>query len=375
MAFRKNILSRMPLSVDLMDFNRIFDYARETDAILIIQGNENSVDKTFFYLTGVEGGLFEGSALVIKPDELKIITSALEEETARQTGLEVVVANGKGEFENSVKEALKDSNIVGLNYQALTLEEYKKLLRIVPEKEFIDVSSSIMESRVMKSPEELDKLREAAKIGSEAFDKVLPKIKEGITESELASELAYEMMKLGASEPSFSSIVAFGENASMPHYSPGQRKLRKNEFVLMDFGARYKRYCSDITRTVVYGRATEEMKEMYDVVYRAQTESMNIIRENVNGKDVDLAARKVIDESKFKGRFIHSLGHGVGMDVHDHPALASTYDFPLKESMVVTVEPGVYIPKVGGVRIEDDVIVKKDTFELITTAPRDLIEL
>ena len=358
-----------------MDFNRIFDYARETDAILIIQGNENSVDKTFFYLTGVEGGLFEGSALVVKPDELKIITSALEEETARQTGLEVVVANGKGEFESSVKDALKDANVVGLNYQALTLEEYKKLLRIVPEKEFIDVSSSIMESRIMKSPEELNKLREAARIGSEAFDAVLPKIKEGITESELASELAYEMMKLGASEPSFSSIVAFGENASMPHYSPGQRKLRKNEFVLMDFGARYKRYCSDITRTVVYGRATEEMKEMYDVVYRAQTESMNIIKENVNGKDVDLAARKVIDESKFKGRFIHSLGHGVGMDVHDHPALASTYDFPLKESMVVTVEPGVYIPKVGGVRIEDDVIVKKDTFELITTAPRDLIEL
>lgn len=358
-----------------MDFNRIFDYARETDAILIVQGEENSVDKTFFYLTGVEGGLFEGSALIVKPDELKIITSALEEETARQTGLEVVVANGKAEFENAVKEGLKGSDVVGLNYASLTLEKYKSLLKFIPDKEFIDVSSSIMESRVIKTPDELNRLREAAKIGSEAFDQVLPKIKEGITESELASELAYEMMKLGASEPSFTSIVAFGENASMPHYSPGQKKLKKNEFVLMDFGARYKRYCSDITRTVVYGRASEEMKEMYDVVYRAQTESMNIIKENVNGKDVDLTARKVVDESKYKGRFIHSLGHGVGMDVHDHPALASTYDFPLKENMVVTVEPGVYIPKVGGVRIEDDVVVKKDTFERISTATRDLIEL
>ncbi len=358
-----------------MDFNRIFDYARETDAILIIQGNENSVDKTFFYLTGVEGGLFEGSALVVKPDELKIITSALEEETARQTGLEVVVANGRADLENAIKGGLKDANVVGLNYSSLTLEQYKKLLRMIPDKEFIDVSSSIMESRIIKTPEELDKLREAAKIGSEAFEQILPKIKEGIKESELASELAYEMMKLGAEETSFSSIVAFGENASMPHYSPGQRKLKKNEFVLMDFGARYKRYCSDITRTVVYGKASEEMKEMYDVVLRAQTESMKLIKENVNGKDVDLAARKVIDESKFKGRFIHSLGHGVGMDVHDHPALASTYDFPLKENMVVTNEPGVYIPKVGGVRIEDDVIVKKDTCEVISTAPKDLIEL
>ncbi len=358
-----------------MDFNRIFDYARETDAILIIQGNENSVDKTFFYLTGVEGGLFEGSALLVKPDELKIITSALEEETARQTGLEVVVANGRSDFENAVKSGLKDANVIGLNYSSLTLEQYKKLLRMIPDKEFIDVSSSIMESRVIKTPDELKKLREAAKIGSEAFEKVLPKIKEGIKENELASELAYEMMKLGAEETSFSSIVAFGENASMPHYSPGDRKLKKNEFVLMDFGARYKRYCSDITRTVVYGKATEEMKEMYDVVFRAQSESMKLIKENVNGKDVDLAARKVIDESKFKGRFIHSLGHGVGMDVHDHPALASTYDFPLKENMVVTNEPGVYIPKVGGVRIEDDVIVKKDTHEVISTAPKDLIEL
>lgn len=358
-----------------MDFNRIFDYARETDAILIIQGNENSVDKTFFYLTGVEGGLFEGSALVVKPDELKIITSALEEETARQTGLEVVVANGRSDFENAVKDGLKDANVVGLNYSSLTLEQYKKLLRMIPDKEFIDVSSSIMESRIIKTPDELKKLREAAKIGSEAFENILPKIKEGISESELASELVYEMMKLGAEEPSFSSIVAFGENASMPHYSPGQRKLRKNEFVLMDFGARYKRYCSDITRTVVYGKATDEMKEMYGVVHRAQSESMKLIKANVNGKDVDLAARKVIDESKFKGRFIHSLGHGVGMDVHDHPALASTYDFPLKENMVVTNEPGVYIPKVGGVRIEDDVIVKKDTCEVISTAPKDLIEL
>lgn len=358
-----------------MDFKRIFDYARETDAILIIQGNENSVDKTFFYLTGVDGGLFEGSALIVKPDSLKIVTSSLEEETARRTGLEVEVANGASAFDQAIRTNLKGTNIVGLNYSALTLGHYKKLLRVVPDKEFIDVSSSISESRKMKSPEELDRLREASKIGSEAFDAVINRLREGMTESEVASELAYEMMKAGASEPSFSSIVAFGENASMPHYSPGERKLRKNEFVLMDFGARYKRYCSDITRTVVFGKANDAQKEMYEVVLKAQTESMNTIRENVNGKDVDLVARKIIDDSKFKGRFIHSLGHGLGMDVHDHPALSSGIDFPLKENMVVTVEPGVYIPGTGGVRIEDDVIVKKNGFELMTRAPRELIEI
>ncbi len=358
-----------------MSFNNIFDYARETDAILILQGNENSVDKTFFYLTGVDGGLFEGSALIVKPDEIKIITSTLEEETARKTGLEVMIANGKSDFERIIKDSLKSSNVVGLNYSSLTMEHYRELMRMIPDKEFIDVSGSIMESRRMKSPEELQRIREAARIGSEAFENVSHKLKEGMTESELSSLIAYEMMKLGASEPSFSTIVAFGENASMPHYSPGNRKLKKNEFVLIDFGARYRRYCSDITRTVVFGRANDEQREMYNIVLKAQAEGMKKIRENVNGKDVDLAARKVIDDSKYKGRFIHSLGHGLGMDVHDHPALSANLDFPLKENMVVTVEPGIYVPKVGGVRIEDDVIVKKDGYELISTAPRELLEI
>ena len=358
-----------------MDSKRIFDYARETDAILIEQGDENSVDKTFFYLTGIDGGLFEGSALIVRPDEIKIITSSLEEETARTSGSEVIIADGKATFEKAIKENLEKLESVGLNYSALTVTRYKDILRIVPDKEFIDVSNSIMESRRMKTPEELKRVKEAARIGSEAFENVIGKLTEGMTESELSAKMAYEMMNLGASEPSFSSIVAFGENASMPHYSPGLRKLKKNDFVLIDFGAKYKRYCSDITRTVVFGRASEEQREMYDVVFRAQDESMKTIKENVNGKDVDGTARRIIDSSKFKGRFIHSLGHGLGMDVHDHPALSSNYDFPLKENMVVTVEPGIYIPKVGGVRIEDDVVVKKDGFELITTAPRELLEI
>ena len=358
-----------------MDFKRIFDYARETDAVLIVQGDENSVDKTFFYITGVDGGLFEGSALIVKPEEVKIITSQLEEETARRTGFEVIVANGKSEFEKAIASNLSGLESVGLNYSALTVSRYKDILRIIPDKEFVDVSQSIMESRRMKSEEELSRIREAARIGSEAFENILDKLKEGMTESEVSALIAYEMMKLGASEPSFSTIVAFGENASMPHYSPGSRKLKRNDFVLIDFGARYRRYCSDITRTIVFGRASADQKEMYDVVFRAQDESMKAIRENVNGKEVDAIARKIIDATRFKGRFIHSLGHGLGMDVHDHPALSSNYDFPLKENMVVTVEPGVYVPKVGGVRIEDDVIVKKDGYELITTAPRDLLEI
>ena len=358
-----------------MNYKPIFDYARETDTILILNGGEGSIDKTFFYLTGAESGIFEGSALIVTPDKIKIITSNLEEESARSTGLDTLVFNSNEDRKKILQDELKNVNTIGLNYSSLTLDRYKELLRIIPDKEFVDVSNTIAEARRLKSPEELDKLREAARIGSRAVEKVIHELKEGMTESELSALLGYEMMKLGASEPSFSTIIAFGSNSSMPHYSPGSRKLKKGDFVLMDFGALYKRYCSDITRTVVFGRASAEQKEMYSVVKQAQTDSMNAIKANVNGRDIDGIARKIIDSSKYKGRFIHSLGHGLGMDVHDHPALSSGYDFPLKENMVVTVEPGVYVPGVGGVRIEDDVIVKKDGFEKITTAPSDLIEI
>ncbi len=358
-----------------MDEKGIFDYARETDTILILTGSEPAIDKNFFYLSGIESGVFEGSLLIVTPDSTQVITGALEEETARASGHEVIVFHNKAEKEEIIRRSLKNSDVVGLNYSAMTLSMYTNLLRIVPEKAFVDVSPAILEARRFKTPEELSRIREAGKIASEVFDMVLEKIHEGMTENEVASELVHEMMKLGATGPSFETIVAFGANASMPHYTPGKTKLKPGDLVLMDYGALYKRYCSDITRTVVLGRASEQQKNMHSVVLEAQKKGMEAIRENVNGKDVDMAARSVIDASEFKGRFIHSLGHGLGMDVHDHPALSSNLDFPLKSSMVVTVEPGVYIPKVGGLRIEDDVVVKKDGYELLTNAPRDLVEL
>ncbi len=354
---------------------KIFEYAKDVDALLIMQGDENSVDKTFFYITDPDGGIFESSALIVKPDNVKILTSQLEEEIAKRTGMDVIVTKGMIDLKKQIVENLKGLNTIGLNYTSLTLEQYRDLLRIVPDKEFVNISSSIEESRRLKDTEELNRIREAAKIASEAIQNVIPRIKEGMTETELASEMVYQMMRLGASEPSFSTIVAFGKNASMPHYSPGNAKLKRGDFVLIDYGARYKRYCSDVTRTMVFGKATEEQKDVYNTVLAAQKAGFSKIKENVNGKDVDLAARTVIDESKYKGRFIHSLGHGVGMDVHDHPAFSPNFDIPIKENMVVTVEPGIYIPDFGGVRIEDDVIVKKDGCEIISTAPRDLIEL
>ena len=357
-----------------MKEKRIFDYVRNIDSILIINGGENQVDKTFFYLTGAKSGIFEGSILRVKPEKITIITSALEEEAAKETGFDVLVYNTVSERNEILKNAFKNDVNVGLNYSALTLELYKQLMKIIPDKEFIDVSQSIDEARKIKEESELKNLREAAKIASDSFQDFIKTLKEGMTESELAANIVYAMMKNGASGESFKTIVAFGKNSAMPHYMPGNAKLKKNDFVLMDYGALYNRYCSDTTRTVVFGRADEKQRDMYETVKLAQQESKDALKAGINGKDIDMIARKIIDE-KYPGRFIHNLGHGVGLDVHDHPALSPTLDFMLKANMVITDEPGVYIPGFGGVRIEDDLIIKKNGHEEITSAPRELMEL
>ncbi len=358
-----------------MKERRIFDYVRDVDSILIMNGGENQTDKTFFYLTGAKSGIFEGSALYVKPDKIKIITSQLEEEAAKETGLDVITFKTAQEKNDIIKNLFEKCINIGLNYSAVTLDMYKDILKIIPDKEFMDVSQSILESRKIKENDELKNIKEAAKIASDSFEDFTKTLHEGMTESELAANVVYSMMKNGASGESFSTIVAFGKNSAIPHYSPGKAKLKKNDFVLIDYGALYNRYCSDTTRTIVFGKANDEQKEIYETVKKAQHDSMIAITEGINGKNIDKIARDIIDSTKYRGRFIHSLGHGVGLDVHDHPALSPNYDFILKNNMVVTDEPGIYVTGFGGVRIEDDVIVKKDGYEEITSAPKDLIEL
>ncbi len=258
---------------------------------------------------------------------------------------------------------------IGASYSKI---KYDPVTTIENDKEFIDVGDSIMNLRQVKTDKEINKIREAAKIVSEVAEVIPDKLKEGMKENELAALVNYEMMKRGASSPSFDTIAAFGPDTAEPHFTGGSRKLKKGDVVLIDFGAKYERYCSDMTRTFFFGKPDKEMIDVYNTVLEAQIAGIKAISEGKNGKEVDREARKIIDSSRFNGRFIHSLGHGVGLNVHDHPALSPSYDFFLKENMVVTVEPGIYLTGKGGVRIEDDVVVKKDGCEVLTTAPKDL---
>ncbi len=355
-----------------MDADKLFDMNQNVEGILIYNGGEACLDPSFLYFTQLTRGLFEGSFVFLTRKNLKVITSKLEEQTARSEDLDVEVFSNYKERDEIIKRVTKDATFVGVNYSGITHKDFQMLKDKLPDKEFVDVGESIHNLRQIKSERELSKLKKAAKIVSVVGDEIPGMLKEGMTENELAAKVAYEMINEGASAPSFETIAAFGPDASEPHFQGGNRKLKKGQGVLVDFGAKFERYCSDMTRTYFYGKPDKEMLDMYATVHESQAKGIKAVKSGRNGREVDLAARKVIDDSKFKGRFIHSLGHGVGLEVHDHPALAPSFDFFLKENMVVTVEPGVYIPNKGGVRIEDDVVVTKDGCEVITTAARDL---
>lgn len=357
-----------------MDLRGIFK-GTGLDSILIINGGETAIDKSFFYFSGAEDGLFEGSALNVTPDGITMFVYELEKQSAAKTGHKIEVASSYAQMKELIGKQLNNKKKIGLNFSCLPVSIFNDLKASGSSAEFVDATETIGNARMIKSAEELKKLREAARISSEIYEGVISKLREGMTETQVATELVYGMMNAGASEPSFSSIVCFGENASIPHYSPGKRKLKHGDFVLTDYGALYNRYCADTTRTAVFGRASEEQKDMYHTVYEAQKKSLSLIRNGANGKDVNAKAYEVIDSTKYRGRLMHGIGHGIGLEVHDHHALGSG-DFTLRTNMAITDEPGIYIPGFGGVRIEDDLIVKDDGYELITAKPpADLIEI
>ncbi|OYT59901.1 proline dipeptidase [Euryarchaeota archaeon ex4484_178] len=359
-----------------MHQTQIFENLKEeVDLILIYNGS--CEDLNFFYVTGlIEGGIFEGSYAVVRPDGVSVITSILEEISARKGSNEVYVFSTSDERKEILRKIVGEVKKIGLNFSSISLKDLDTIKEILGDRDYLDVSDAIMESRKIKSEDELKIMREAAKIASEVADDIPEYLYEGMREYELAAKIVYEMMRRGAEGAAFTTIAAFGENSAEPHYTAGARKLKKGDFVLTDFGARYHRYNSDITRTFVFGRASDMQKDIYYTVLEAQRIGIESIKDGVHGKDVDARVKDYINSTKFKGRMTHSTGHGLGLAVHDHVGLSILRDQVLNEGMVVTVEPGIYIPGFGGVRIEDDVLVLKDGYEVLTSAQKkELIEV
>ena len=240
---------------------------------------------------------------------------------------------------------------------------------------WIDASVWLSEVRAVKDAQELSLLRIAAKMATDSLNRLLPQIKVGQAEHEISNILKIELLKVGSESLPFEPLIQSGPNSAIPHASPGSRRLEKGDFLLIDFGARHKGYVSDITRTFHIGPASERAREIHETVRLANLKALEITKPGVTCGEIDDAARSVIESAGMGEYFTHRTGHGMGLECHEPPYMVAGSNHPLQSGHVFTIEPGIYIPEFGGVRIEDDVIVTDQDGEAITDFPRELIEL
>src|SRR5208282_3170890 len=350
------------------------------DALLLANATEPHLDQSFFYLFDVPAGLFEKSVAIAHPDgELDVLSPPLEAETALRAAkadphVRVQVVD-RDESDPVIKKTLQGVGTVGLNFSELTHEWFVRLERVLPGSRWVDASSAIRNTRLIKEPGEIEKLRKAAQIGSEVGREIPSLLKTGVTELELAAEMEHRMNLRGASGRSFATIVAFGAHGAEPHYEPAETRLKPGQSIVCDYGAIHRRYVSDITRSFHFGPLDAEMKAVHETVEAAQNAAPAVIRPGVPAREIHLAAEAVINASPWKGRLTHGVGHSIGLAVHDGWGYGPKVADPIREGMAFTVEPGIYLPGKGGVRIEDDVVVTKTGFEFLSTAPRSYLEV
>ncbi len=261
---------------------------------------------------------------------------------------------------------------LGFEGDGLTYRAYTDLGADLPAK-LVAVNGAVERLRWTKDEDELRTMRRAQEVTDAAFEAILPKLREGVTERELAFELEIELRTAGADDLAFETIAAFGEHAAEPHHDPGERPLRHGEIVKLDFGGLVEGYHCDMTRTVSLGEPPDELRTIHELVHRAQAAGIGAVRAGARAADVDRAAREVIEEAGMGERFPHGLGHGVGLEIHEGPRLHWTSEDELPAGAVVTVEPGVYVPGLGGVRIEDMVEVTQDGCRVFARSSKELI--
>ena len=324
---------------------------------------------------GAEFDIAEGVAIVSRKG-CRYFTDSRYIESAENgiRGFEVVMVDRKHPYNDLLNRAIADFGLTNLGYEenyltAGELQNYEKNLNA----KLTPYNKEIYGFRGVKEDWELARMRRAQEITDKAFTEVLSRIRTGMTELELQAELIYCLYKNGAQGLSFDPIVVSGPNSSMPHGVAGERVIQAGDFVTMDFGVLYQGYCSDMTRTVAVGYATEEMKKVYDTVLKAQLAGIAATRAGVPGSDIDGAARKVIEDAGYGKEFGHGYGHSLGLEIHEAPNCNQANKKPMEACNVCSAEPGIYLPGKFGVRIEDVVVIREDGCEVLTKSPKELI--
>lgn len=329
------------------------------------------------YLTGVKSSA--GTVVITKKSAYFIIDFRYIE-MAKATVKNAEVIQQKQDLHAQIGEIFEKDGVtrVGFESNFVTVEvlgSYKNKLEKYEFVENSEVSNILQNLRSIKSEEELGYIRKAQQITDSTFEHMLTYIKKGMSELEIVLELEYTLKKLGADGLAFDSIVVSGEQGCQPHGVPSEKILQEGDLLTMDFGALYNGYCSDMTRTVAIGEISDEQRKIYDTVLMAQLKALDFIKSGVLGQEVDKIARDYIYESGYEGYFGHGLGHSLGLDIHEFPSCSAMGKKALKENMLMTVEPGIYIPGKCGVRIEDLVIITENGCEILTKSPKHLITL
>nr|WP_307990404.1 Xaa-Pro peptidase family protein [uncultured Niameybacter sp.] len=329
-----------------------------------------------YYLSGFKGS--NGRLLITKENQYLITDFRYIEQATKQAPDYEVVDQAQKGLLGTVMEIAEHNGIKNIGFES-DYTNYTTFLEFgtYEDFKFVPTREVVENLRQTKDEEEIKNLREAERIGDLAFAKIIPFItmeyKNGLTETDIALELERIMRMNGASGVSFNSIVAAGAKSSLCHAVPGKETLKEGDFVVMDFGCVYNGYCSDMTRTIVIGEASDKHKEIYNIVLKAQLAALEAIKPGVKGKEIDAIARNIIAEAGYGDYFGHGLGHSVGLDIHENPRFSMVEERIIEEGMVLTVEPGIYVPGFGGVRIEDMIVVTKEGIENLTHSTKELI--
>jgi len=330
--------------------------------------------KNIYYLSDFNG---EGTALITN-DKNYLFTDSRFTEQAQKESPDYKVITDEPSKKNArilaLKKIIEKKKIKKISFESSSLNyaNFKKYSENFNMVEFLPTEDLIEQMRMVKNKGEIIKMKKAAQIATESLKELFGKIKPGIREIDIAAELAYIIRKNGAQKEAFDTIVGSGKRSFLPHVKPSEKKINVGEFIIIDMGANYQNYHSDMTRTIVLGKKKEKQKEIFSIVLEAQQKVLDFLKPGIECKGIDFVARDIIKKRGYGKYFRHNLGHGVGLDIHELPYISFKDDTVLSPGMVITIEPGIYLPEIGGVRIEDTVLITEDGYEILTLFPKNL---
>jgi len=346
---------------------------------LLIYIKENQIDG--FFINSYENrryfSSFTGSNgyLIITENEKILITDQRYTEQAENQAKDFkIITHGIDQF-NTLEKELSKFKKIKFAYESKKINDFliRNIKKLENTIEWVPTDDVLEKMRAVKSNEEIQNIEKAVEIADESLKELIKLIKPKMTEKEVMAELEYLMRKKGSESPAFNTIVASGKRSSLPHGFPTDKKIEYGDVVVIDFGASYNGYMSDITRTLWIGEPNKDIQKIYDVVFEAQTETIKQIKKNQTCHEVDKISRDIFKNNKIERYSLRGLGHGVGLEIHEYPRVVLDTEEIIKENMVFTVEPGIYIPELGGVRIEDVVHVTNEGCRVLTKSPKKII--